>query len=442
VVPPSSTSTFPRINALSPSWSRFAATALLVVIAAAPSAAQQAPAGTARPLVITHANIIDGTTAAPIRNATVVVSGGKITRIETAAVASPAGAEVIDLQGRYLLPGLIDAHAHITTLAAAKRALESGVTTVRSASVGNFQDVGLRELSRRGAVAGPDVLATGVFVTPDLGESILADPRLASLKGGVTTPAELRQLVRVNLDRGVDWIKTRGTERAGLPNTDPRKQTYTEAQLRAIVEEAATKSVPVMAHAHGDEGALAAVRAGVRSIEHGTYLSDATLRLMLERGTYLVPTYTTIVDLTEPGGDYDNPVLRLRGTHMLPAARRMVQRAHQMKVKIVTGADTDYGTESVTRIATEVANFVHFGFTPLEAIQSATTVAAEMLRLGGKTGAVKVGLEADLIAVEGNPLEDIRALQDVLVVVSNGQVALTRLPFGKEEKPTAERTGY
>jgi imidazolonepropionase-like amidohydrolase len=406
------------------------------MLVAAAGDAQQAPSATAGPLVLTHANIIDGTSATPIRNATVIVSGGKIARIETAAVATPAGADVIDLQGRYLLPGMIDAHTHMSNLAAARRALESGVTTVRSASVAAFQDVGLRELSRRGLVAGPDVLATGVFVTPDLGETVLADPRLAALKGGVNTPEELRQLVRVNLDHGVDWIKTRGTERAGLPNTDPRKQTYTEAQLRAIVEEAATKGIPVMAHAHGDEGAAAAVRAGVRSIEHGTYLSDATLRLMRDRGTYLVPTYTTIVDLIEPGGDYDDPVLRLRGTHMLPVARRMVQRAHQMKVKIVTGGDTDYGPNSLTRIATEVANYVDMGFTPLEAIQSATTVAAELLRLEKQTGAVKVGLEADLIAVEGNPLDDIRALQDVVVVVSNGQVALNRLPFAKEEKTT------
>jgi imidazolonepropionase-like amidohydrolase len=406
------------------------------MLVAAAGDAQQAPSATAGPLVLTHAKIIDGTSATPIRNATVIVSGGKIARIETAAVATPAGADVIDLQGRYLLPGMIDAHTHMSNLAAARRALESGVTTVRSASVAAFQDVGLRELSRRGLVAGPDVLATGVFVTPDLGETVLADPRLAALKGGVNTPEELRQLVRVNLDHGVDWIKTRGTERAGLPNTDPRKQTYTEAQLRAIVEEAATKGIPVMAHAHGDEGAAAAVRAGVRSIEHGTYLSDATLRLMRDRGTYLVPTYTTIVDLIEPGGDYDDPVLRLRGTHMLPVARRMVQRAHQMKVKIVTGGDTDYGPNSLTRIATEVANYVDMGFTPLEAIQSATTVAAELLRLEKQTGAVKVGLEADLIAVEGNPLDDIRALQDVVVVVSNGQVALKRLPFAKEEKTT------
>jgi imidazolonepropionase-like amidohydrolase len=133
--------------------------------------------------------------------------------------------------------------------------------------------VSLRELAKAGKIPGPDVVAAGVFVTTDLGDSILADPRLQELAGGVNTDEEFRLLVRVNADRGVDVIKTRGTERAGLPETDPRRQVYTERQLRVIVEEAARHDIPVMVHAHGDEGARAAVLAGARSIEHGTYLS-------------------------------------------------------------------------------------------------------------------------------------------------------------------------
>lgn len=123
---------------------------------------------------------------------------------------------------------------------------------------------------------------------------------------------------------------------------------------RAVVAEAAKRNIPVMAHAHGDEGAYAAVRAGVKSIEHGTYLSDSTLQLMKTRGTYIVPTYITVVDLTQPGGDYDNPVIRLRGQHMLPRLGETVRRAHQLGVKLVTSADTDYGTESLSRISGEV----------------------------------------------------------------------------------------
>ncbi|MFM9014838.1 MAG: amidohydrolase family protein, partial [Gemmatimonadota bacterium] len=238
--------------------------------------------------------------------------------------------------------------------------------------------------------------------------------------------------VRVNLDRGVDWIKTRGTERAGLPDTDPRKQVYTEAELRAIVEEAATKNVPVMAHAHGDEGAYAAVAAGVKSIEHGTYLSDSTLRLMKQKGTWFVPTLSTVVDLTQPGGDYDDPVLALRGQHMLPRLEDAIRRAHALGVRIAAGADTDYGPEGTTRIAHEVMRFRALGLSPVEALATATSGAAELLGIAARTGRLAAGMEADLIVLEANPLEDPMALQDVLVVITDGRVVLNRTPFGRQ----------
>jgi imidazolonepropionase-like amidohydrolase len=152
---------------------------------------------------------------------------------------------------------------------------------------------------------------------------------------------------------------------------------------------------------------------------------------MRQRGTVLVPTYITVVDLTKPGGDYDDPILTMRGTHMLPRLAETVQRAHRMGVKIVTGADTQYGPESTSRVYGEVASLVELGLTPVEALRSATTVAAELLGLGGRTGAIQTGMEADLIVVERNPLQDVRALADVLVVISNGRVALNRLPFGR-----------
>ena len=389
--------------------------------------AQQTPAV----VVLRHANLADGARGAIATNAALVIRNGQIAQIESEPFTPPAGATVIDVGGRYVVPGLIDAHTHISTLANARRALESGVTTVRSASTNNYQDVSLRELVKQGAIPGPDVVAAGVFVTPELGETMLADPKLGAFRDGVTSEAALRAVVRVNLEHRVDVIKTRGTERAGLPNTDPRKQSYSEQQLAWIVDEATKGGVPVMAHAHGDEGAYAAVKAGVRSIEHGTYLSDSTLALMRQRGTFLVPTYITVVDLTRSGGDYDDPILTLRGAHMLPRLGETVQRAHRMGVKIVTGADTQYGPESLSRVSGEVMSLVELGLTPVEALRSATTVAADLLGLGGKTGAIQAGLEADLIVVEKNPLQDARALADVLVVISNGRVALNRLPFAK-----------
>ncbi len=396
---------------------------------ASSTASAQAPT---RPIALIHANLIDAARGAFATNATLVLRDGKIAEILAAGAPAPANAQLIDIGGRFVLPGLIDAHTHIATLANAKRALESGVTTVRSASTPHYEDVALRDLVRAGVIAGPDVVAAGVFVTPDLGETILADPKLGALAGGVTTEAALREVVRINLAHGVDVIKTRGTERAGLPNTDPRQQTYTEQQLHWVVDEAAKQHVPVMAHAHGDEGAYAAVKAGVTSIEHGTYLSDSTLALMKARGTWFVPTYVTVVDLSQPGGDYDDPVLRVRGANMLPRIAETVRKAHALGVRIATGADTQYGPESLSRISGEVAAFVDLGMTPLEALKAGTLDAAELLGLQNRTGQLKVGFEADLIVVERNPLQDIRSLADVIGVISNGRVALMRLPFAKK----------
>lgn len=382
-------------------------------------------------LAIINAELIDGKSDRVQSGVTVLISDGKIESVKRGGKV-PKDYETIDIAGATLMPGFIDAHTHIRSLSSAKRALESGVTTVRSASTPNYQDVNLRELVKSGALSGPDMVAAGVFVTPNLGETVLADPRLSVLMNGVNSEEELRMLVRINADRGVDFIKTRGTERAGLPNTDPRKQTYTQEQLAVIVDEANKHNIPVMAHAHGDEGGYAAVAAGVKSIEHGTYLSEKTLKLMKQKGTYLVPTFTTVVDLTEPGGDYDNPVLFIRGQHMLSALEKTVKRAYEIGIKIVTGADTGYGPNSVTRVGMEITNFVKLGMKPMDAIRSATSVGAELLQISDRTGTVTVGKEADLVVVPDNPLEDIRSVQDVVLVISNGVIAMNRLPFSKE----------
>lgn len=382
-------------------------------------------------IILFDVNVIDGVNSNVQKDMMIFISNGKIESIKNIG-SRPKGYRVIDLNGMYILPGFIDAHTHISSLDAAKRALESGVTTARSASTSGFQDVSIREMVKAGKLIGPDMIAAGIFVTPNLGETILADVRLADLSNGVNKENELRKLVQINVDRGVDIIKTRGTERAGLPYTDPRKQTYTEKQLSIVVNEASKYNIPVMAHAHGDEGGFAAVKAGVRSIEHGTYLSKKTLSLMKKKGTYLVPTYTTVVDLTEPGGDYDNPILFIRGQHMLPALKATVKTAYEMGVKIATGADTRYGSNSTTRVGMEITNFVELGMKPIDAIRSATIIGAELLLIDDKTGSIEVGKEADLIVVTNNPLKNIRTIQDVVFVMSNGKIGLKRIPFNKD----------
>jgi imidazolonepropionase-like amidohydrolase len=408
---------------------------VLAVLCIFVNASAQRPAvPAAGALALIHANLLNVRDGRVTANATIVVRDGRIESI--GAGAAPAGVTVIDLKGKYVLPGLIDAHTHASDLAAFRRALDSGVTTVRSAGVSHYVDVGFRELVRKGAAVGPDVVTAGYHVRPQIAaEAFLSDPQYADLMAGVTTIERMRRAVQMNLSHGVEWIKILATERAGTADTDPRKQVYTEEEIRAIVQEAAAKNVPVQAHAHGDEGAMAAVRAGVRSIEHGTYLSDATLQAMKERGTYLDPTYTTVIDLAGAGGDYDVAALRIRGEHMLARLRDTVMRAHKMGVAIVTGGDTGYGPNSLTRIGQEMTHFVEMGFTPLEAVQSATIRNAEMLRLEKSIGAIDAGYEADLIAVEHNPLEHIITVQDPLLVISNGRIGLDRLDFARAPRP-------
>lgn len=396
-----------------------------LTLLAAPAAAVPA-----EPIALTNASVVDVRAGAVKTGVTVLLRDGKIESV--GARSAPAGVKAVDLRGRYLLPGLVDAHTHISSFAAARLALESGVTTVRSSGVSHYFDVGFRDLVKKGGLPGPDMVASGYHVRPRVAdEAFVSHPSLFALMGGIETVEEIRAMVRANLDRGVEWIKVLATERAGTADTDPRKQVYTEAELRAAVEEAAARGVPVQAHAHGAEGALAAVRAGVRSIEHGTYLTEEALGLMKEKGTYLVPTYTIVVDMTEPDGDFDGPALRLRGAHMLPRMREAVQRAHRLGVKIVAGADTLYGPGSLTRIAGEVVALTELGLRPAEALRTATTTAAEMLGKERAIGAVEAGYEADLLAVEGNPLENPGALLDPLLVVSNGRVVVNRLDFAR-----------
>ncbi len=389
-------------------------------------------AGPAAPLMLTNASVVDVTTGEVRRGQVLVLRDGRIASISATAPPQGTASTRVDLGGRYVVPGLIDAHVHVATLAAMRAALESGVTTVRSAGVSHFADVGLRDLVRKGYLPGPDVLATGYHVRPQpAAEAWLDAPDLGDLMKGLTTPDALGRFVRFNLARNVDWIKVLATERAGTPDTDPRKQVYTESELALVVNEAAARGVPVLAHAHGAEGALAAVRAGVRSIEHGTYLTDQTLKLMAARNTYFVPTLDVVNDLAEPGGDYDDAGLQRRGQMLKPVLVETIRRARAAGVRIVAGSDTGYGPSSMARVSREVVELVGAGLPGLAALQAATSLNAEMLRLEKQIGHVRPGFEADLVVVDANPVEHPRTLLDPLYVVSNGRVALDRLGFGR-----------
>lgn len=393
--------------------------ALIFALGLAPTYAQD------QILVLTNARVLDVESGTTREGFTVSIEGRRIVSIEPDGASPPPGAEVVDIRGMHLMPGLIDAHSHLSGFSPTKLALESGVTTLRTAGVNGYTDVVYRDLVKEGTIAGPDILATGIFVTPDIGDGILADHRLAKLIDGVHSDEELRYLVQVNHDRGADWIKTRTTERAGRPETDPLDLVYTEDQIRVIVEEGAKYGMPVMVHAHADEGVRAAILGGARSVEHATYATDATLRLMKERGTYLVPTLASITSFGAPG-DYADPAIFLRGQHMAPRRKEMVQRAYAMGIPLVTGADTSYGPGATARISRGLEMLVELGVSPIDAIRAATSRAAEMLEIEEQTGVIRVGLEADLLVVERNPLEFIRDVQDPRLIVSNGQIVLRR----------------
>jgi imidazolonepropionase-like amidohydrolase len=416
--------------------------ALLTLAACSATGVLAQPTSNApEPLALVNATVLDTVNGTVQRGVVIVLRSGKIESI--GAGAAPAGVRTLDVRGRYVLPGLIDAHVHIANLRALRTALEGGVTTVRSSGVSNYVDVGMRELVRQGAVVGPDVFAAGYHVRPTLAEEAYFDhPSLAPLmRGGVVTIDAMKTVVQANLSRNVDWIKVLATERAGTPDTDPRKQVYTEAELAVLVAEANARGVPVMAHAHGAEGALAAVKAGVRSIEHGTYLTDDTLKLMVQRGTFFDPTADIVNDLAAPGGDYDNAGLQRRGQMLKPVLLDTIRRARTAGVKVVTGSDTGYGSSSMARVPREILELIDAGYTPLAALQAATTVNAELLRLEKLVGQVRAGFEADLIVVDANPLEQPRTLLDPLLVVSNGRLGLDRLTFGKSAGARAPGLG-
>lgn len=401
-----------------------AASALLLFLLGA--ATLQAQTAGANSLVLEHANVIDGVSNAPILDATVVVANGRIQSVGQSAAA--AQGKVIDLKGHWLLPGFVDAHTHVGDLASARRALLSGATTIGEAGVNHFADIGLRELHKKGMVDVPNVVAAGYHVrTHPADEYFLDFPQDSDLMAGVHGAEAVRRMVDRMASRGVDRIKVMATERAGLPDTDPRIRIFSDEELAAVVDQAKKHNLQVIAHAHGDEGAAAAVRAGVHCIEHGTFLGDETLRLMKEKGVCLDPTITATVDMSEPEGEYDNPVLEMRGRAMLPEGRAVAARAWKMGVTIVAGTDTNYFDKNNRSMSDEIIELAGVGLPPMDAIKAGTSVSAQELGVGNRAGSIRPGYQADFVVVNLNPLEDIRYVGDVVMVINDGRVALDHL---------------
>ena len=387
----------------------------------------------AQDLDLINVTLVDGTGAEPRPGVTVGVREGKIAAITDRAPAATAGIRQIDMKGRFLLPGLIDAHAHIESPAAALRAVQSGVTTARVLGDSFLQAVDTRELVRLGHVPGPEMLVSPGHIRPKPGINFfMVYPEFGdAIDGELREPDRIAAATRALIAKGADVIKVGASERAGLAHTDPRRPELTEAEIHAAVAEAAKKGLFVAAHAHAREGCANAVRAGVRSIEHGTWVDDETLAEMKRRGTFFVPTLAAMSPLSDPkGNSADDVVLRLRTQAMMGPLRAAVRKAHALGVPIAASTDGSYADDDIggLRVAQDIALLREFGgMTPLESITAATLNGARVAGIESRTGTIRVGLEADLVAYDGDPLADGRTLFEPRLVVSDGKILVEGL---------------
>jgi imidazolonepropionase-like amidohydrolase len=378
---------------------------------------------------------------------------GRVKAVGSLGDGTPDGATELDLGGLTVLPGFIDTHSHLigdvqtafvpsTTTSAAEEVLigvrharitiEAGFTTVRD--VGSFRaftDCALRDAIDRGDVVGPRMQCAGAFITAPSGGGdvvgLAADITLPEdLRFGVVRSVdEVRDRVRRLLIGGADLIKCIGTgavlTRGGVPGAPE----MTEEQLRAAVEEAAWYEAFVAVHAHGAEGAKRAIRAGVRSVEHGSYLDDEAIAMLADTGSfYSVDIYDGEWAL-EHGGPEGWPAETMRKLReSQDSAEQVFRAACDRGVRIVFGTDSGVYPHGLN--GKQFASYVRLGMSPLAAIRTATTEAADCLGWADRVGSLAVGRFADLVAVDGDPLEDIAALERPVVVAKGGRVVLDR----------------
>lgn len=403
-------------------------------------------------VVLRAAQIIDGTGAAPIKNGVIVVTDNRITAVGTeATVRIPGGARVINLGNATLMPGFIDAHTHligrvlgdpdgqnslfrdydsfgaILAVGNAEKTLLAGFTTVRNVGAGNFDDLALRKAINEGWVSGPRLLTAGhsLGITGGHCDENGYKPGVADgdIKTGIADGVEqVRAAVRYQIKYGVDVIKTCATggvlsELAAVGATQ-----YTFEELKAMVEEARKLERKVAAHAHGTEGIKIAVRAGVASIEHGSFLDEEGAKLMAQNGTVFVPTLIAgeVVERLAKSG-----VLRgLRAEKALSAAAAM---RSAIKIAAANGVTIALGSDSgVIPHGTNGREFVLMvewgGMRPMDAIVAGTMNGARLLGMEKNIGSLTVGKYADITAVKGNPLENIKTMEQAVFVMKNGTV--------------------
>ena len=400
------------------------------------------------PIVLRADRMFDAHAGRMVSPGLVVVAGGRIIAVGGTA---PVAARTIDLGDATLLPGLIDAHTHISdwraedwhdkvlmtdaerVLVAAKNArvtLAAGFTTIRDLWSYGRADVSLREGINRGDVPGPRIVASAIALGARGGHCeqtwVRLNP-LPGLDGGVAVGADgFRDAVRHAIKRGADVIKVCISSGVGDAAKKPDAVQLTQAEIDAVVDEAHRLGVKVAVHSHSDRGAQMAIKAGADSIEHGSFMTDDTLKKMKVKGTWLVADLQAAEYGNQPGAiGYSADELRKARATYEPFVR-MTRSAIRMGVKIAFG--TDAGEYPLGENAKQFALLVREGMTPAMALQSATVRAAELLGLEDEIGALETGKSADIVAVAGNPLDRITTMEHMRFVMKSGEVIVERGP--------------